>query len=368
MLTLLVFILILSVLVFVHEFGHFIVAKKSGIKVEEFGFGLPPRVFGVKRGETVYSINALPIGGFVRLAGEELPSGKAEVKQREFWSKPKRIRFAVAIAGVVMNFLLAIIVFGAIYTKVGIPTSADKVILGGVAPSSPAAQAGLKAGDVVVAAGGEKIDGNAQKFVEVTQKFSGRSMAVEVLRDSQDLKVEVTPRQNPPQGEGPLGVELSNVEMKFYPFWQMPFRGIIEGVKTAFIWITLIGGGLITMIWNLTTTGAVPKDIAGPVGIYQITGAVAQGGILNVLQFLGILSINLAVINILPFPALDGGRLLFILIEAVSRRRVRANIENLVHQIGMMLLLLLLALLTYNDILRIVGASSLGETLRRLFQ
>lgn len=368
LLTIIVFLIVLSLLIFVHELGHFLVARRAGIGVEEFGFGLPPRILGIKRGETIYSLNWLPIGGFVRLAGEDEEPHFAKAsrgKERQFWAKSKKARAAVIFAGVLMNFFLAVGVFGVIYTKMGIPTKTDQVKIVGVAPSSPAAQVGVKPDDMVVSVGGEKIT-DTKTFMEITQKLAGQEMRLEITRRSENLVFVLVPRAAPPAGEGPLGVAISQIEIKFYPAWQMPARGAVEGLKEAFAWTGLIVGSLGLMIWQLLTAGAVPKDVAGPVGIFQITGHVAQSGTFAVLQFLGILSVNLAVINILPIPALDGGRLLFILIEAVTGRRVKAGIERWTHQIGMIILLFLILLITYNDILRILTTTDFGSRLRQI--
>lgn len=369
LLTIITFLIVLSLLIFVHELGHFLVARRAGIEVEEFGFGLPPRILGIKRGETVYSLNWLPIGGFVRLAGEDEEGGegeKARGREGMFWAKSKRARAAVIVAGVLMNFLLSVVAFAVIYTKFGIPTQTETVRIAGMAPFSPAAEAGILQGDVVISAGGEQIR-NTQIFVEVTQKFAGRQMELGIVRQDERMVFAVVPRANPPEGEGPLGVAISDTEIKFYPLWEMPARGIVEGLKEAFAWTGLIAVGLGTMFWQLISAGTVPKDVAGPVGIFQITGHVAQGGVFAVLQFLGVLSANLAVINILPIPALDGGRLLFIGIEVITGRRVKARVERWTHQIGMILLLFLILLVTYNDILRVLTTTPLGTRLREIF-
>lgn len=381
--TLIVFLLILSLLVFVHELGHFLVAKKAGIGVEEFGFGLPPRILGVNYKGTVYSINLLPIGGFVKLLGEEETAREKERgKAKQFWAKSKKVRIAVVVAGVLMNFLLAIVVFSLVYTKMGIPTKTSQVKIVGLVPSSPAEMAGLKLGDLVVLAGGEKIS-DSQVFIALTKRLAGREMELEVVREKdnpcpevsgispgikiacrgQNMVFTLVPRVSPPPGEGPLGVAISDLEMKFYPLWQMPARGAVEGVKEAFAWTVLIVGALASMLWQLVSLGVVPKDVAGPVGIFQITSHVAQGGVLAIFQFLGILSVNLAVINILPIPALDGGRLLFIGIEAVTGKRLRVRVEQIANQIGMMVLFILIILITYNDILRILKTTALGTRL-----
>lgn len=385
LITLIVFLAVLSILIFVHELGHFLVAKKAGIRVEEFGFGLPPRIWGKKVGETIYSINALLVGGFVRLAGEN-EEESSEATEKQFLFKPKKVRAAVSVAGVVMNFLLAVVIFSAIYTKLGIPTQTDQVKVVGLVEGSPAQSAGFKEGDRILLVGGEEIK-NTQEFIQLTQKYADGKMEVEVGREKdnpcdrrvlgaypgmeischgQNMVISVVPRKNPPEGEGPLGIVISSMELKFYPFWQMPFRGAVEGMKESLAWTALIVGGLAKMLSQLLFQGAVPADVAGPVGIFQLTGQVAQTGALSVLQFLGILSINLAVINILPIPALDGGRLLFIGIEAVTGRRVRTKVEAYAHQIGMVFLLLLVLLITIGDVRRILGGTNILGFLKSL--
>ncbi|MDP3955571.1 MAG: M50 family metallopeptidase [bacterium] len=367
-LTAIVFLLILSILVFVHELGHFLVAKKAGIKVEEFGFGLPPRVWGKKVGETIYSINALPIGGFVRLYGEdEAAKGKKEDNNRQFLYKSKKIRAAVTVAGVVMNFLLAVVIFSAIYTKIGIPTETDQVMVVGVTSGSPAQNADLRENDIVLAVDGQTITAS-REFIDIAGEKAGSEIVLEVSREGQRKSVQVVPRENPPEGEGPLGVAISTLEMKFYPFWEMPIRGAVQGVKESLAWAGLIVGSLGEMVYQLVVAGQVPKDVTGPVGIFQITGQAAQMGWLPVLQLLAIISVNLAIVNILPIPALDGGRLLFIGIEAISGRRVRTKFESYAHQIGMVVLLLLILLVTISDVRRIFGGFDPLGFLRGIFR
>lgn len=351
-LTVITFLIVLSVLVLVHELGHFLVAKRAGIKVEEFGFGLPPRIFGKKIGETVYSLNWLPFGGFVKLYGEELENGKGV---KAFWAKSKIARTAVIVAGVLANFLLAIVVFSLVYSFSGIPTKTNKIIIAGVLANSPAEKIGLKEGDVVLAVDDEKLTA-LDRFLKLIDQKKGQPVKLLVVRekDNNQLIFRMTPRENPPQGEGPLGVAVSDTEIKKYPFWQMPVRGTIEGFKEAFGWTMVVVTGLGKMLVNLFVHGTVPKDVAGPVGIFQITGVVAKSGILNVLQFIGVLSVNLAVINFLPFPALDGGRLVFIAYEAITRRRPKPSLERWVNAAGMVTLLFLILLVTINDIARLL--------------
>ncbi len=331
-LTVATFFIVLSILVLVHELGHFLLAKRAGIKVEEFGFGYPPRMFSKKIGETVYSINWLFFGGFVRLYGEELGEGiKGKDSKQAFWGKSKRARTLVIISGVLANFVLAVVVFSIVYSFSGIPFKTGRIKIAGLLPDSPAVQAGLKQEDIILKVNEEKLK-DVNDFIKIIDEKKGQEVGLLIERTKDNpceqkvfggMNVEekpafscqegrlilwVTPRANPPQGEGPLGVLVSDVEIRKYPFWQMPWRGTIEGFKEAFGWASLILGSLKKMVVDLVFHGTVPKDVAGPIGIFQITGVVAQSGFLNILQFMGILSVNLAVINILPLPALDGGR------------------------------------------------------------
>jgi len=182
-----------------------------------------------------------------------------------------------------------------------------------------------------------------------------------------NLILFLTPRAEPPENEGPLGVIVSSVEMKKYPFWQMPFRGAVEGIKEAIGWGSLVFTSLAKMLVDLIGRGVVPKDIAGPVGILQVTANVSQQGVLVVLQFIGVLSVNLAVLNILPFPALDGGRLLFVLYEVVVRKRPKPSIEHWVNAAGMAVLLFLVILVTINDIQRMIETTEIVSQLHSLW-
>jgi regulator of sigma E protease len=368
MLTLIVFLLVLSILILAHELGHFLAAKKSGIRVEEFGLGYPPRVLGKKIGETIYSINLLPIGGFVRLYGEELAESekiKGSLAKRAFFSKSKKARTAVIGAGVLANFLLAVVVFSIAYSVLGIPTLTDRVRVVEVLPNSPAAEVGLLVEDLVLEVDGQVVS-ELDAFTRMVKDKKGQPVNLLVQREDGVFPIVVTPRQEVPEGEGPMGVVVSSMEMVHYPFWQMPFRGAVEGFKEAFLWTKLVVGGLGKMVIDLVTRGAVPKDVAGPIGILQITGSVAQGGVWMVIQFIGILSVNLAVINFLPFPALDGGRFMFVLYELVTRKRPKPAFERWVNATGMALLLLIMVLVTVNDLVRIWETSSVAARFRTL--
>jgi len=353
--SILIFILVLSILILVHELGHFIVARKSGIKVEEFGFGLPPRLFGKKIGETIYSINALPFGGFVRLHGEQEETEETNIR-RSFLHKSKKKRFLVVIAGVIMNFLLAIVCFAIVYSFSGVPKETGRLKVIDISTDSPAQKAGIVVGDVITKIGKDSVS-SSNDFIEKTATLKGKSTSFEIERTVGDqksnLKINLTPRENPPEGEGPIGVTITTMEIYFPPVLLRPFYGIYYGFKDALYWGKTIAVGL----WDLIAgvfRGVAPKDVSGPIGIFAITTEAAKSGILTLINFVGLLSVNLAVLNILPFPALDGGRLLFIGIEAITRKKVSSKLEGTIHSIGMIILLSLLLLITIGDIRRLI--------------
>lgn len=351
------FLVIISVLVLVHEWGHYICAKIFGVRVEEFGFGLPPRAKAlfIRKG-TLFSLNWLPIGGFVRLYGEEYSTGDELVlgDKGKFYDKPARQRAVILVAGVMMNFLLGILLFAAVYSFVGIPTKTDRVRIAEMIKGSPAELAGLKGGEVVSEFMGTKIKATDQ-LVELVNEHKGEEVVLSVVgEDGTSREVKVVPRADPPEGEGALGVVLSNVELIKFPWWQMPFRGVVVGLSEAVAWGKDIAFGMWQMLYGILTGKGVPRDLAGPVGIYQVSGRVMKEGVLSTLQFVGVLSVNLAVLNILPFPALDGGRFVFLGVEKLIGKRRKNIIEGYLNTAGMIFLLSVMALITIRDVWRIV--------------
>ncbi len=362
--TILIFLLVLSVLVMIHELGHFVTAKKFGIKVEEFGFGLPPRLWGKKIGETIYSINWLPIGGFVKLYGEDQESEgkgqKSKVKskedQRAFFSKPIWQRAIVLTAGVFMNFLLAVVLISYLFTQ-GVMTPTDRVHVEKILANSPAEVSGLQKGDIIAKAvshTGARIEKDIKKgedLIVFTREHLGEEIVLQVMRGDALADLSLTPRKDYPADEGPLGVVISNFEEKKYPLWEAPIAGMKESLKLSWN----LTQGIVQTVAKLASFQPVAKDVAGPIGIAQMTGEAIKFGNNAVLELMGLLSLNLAIVNILPFPALDGGRLLFVVIEAITGKRVHAHFERYAHQIGMILLLVLILLVTVNDLVRIFG-------------
>lgn len=364
LLTILVFFFTFSVLVLAHELGHFLTAKKTGIKVEEFGVGYPPRIWGKKFKGTLYSINWIPFGGFVRLHGEDKAEG---TKANEaFWAKSKLVRSLVAWSGVLMNVVLAFFLFWLIFMISGVPVETEKTIINGVNIDSPADRAGIRPGDVVLELEGEKVV-STDSFIAAVEARKGEEISLLVLREEGQVEIKVVPRVESPEDEGPLGIVITSWELKHFPFWQMPLRAAIEGGKETVGWFGLIVEGLGKMVRDLVVAREAPKDIAGPLGILQVTHTVSRSGFLAVLQFIGILSINLAIINILPFPALDGGRFAFILLEAITGKKSPKQLERWVHSLGMVVILFLMILVTINDIKRALATTKIGMEIQELW-
>jgi regulator of sigma E protease len=355
--SILIFLIVLSILVLVHELGHFIMARRAGVLVEEFGFGIPPRIIGKKIGETIYSINALPFGGFVKLHGE-MEEESIIFPNRAFINKSKKTRVKILLAGVIMNFLLAIIAFAIVYSFLGIPKETNDVKIVDITTGSPAQIAGWVAGDIVRTVNKQKISTISQ-FVDLVEKEKGKRVEVEIQRDGETKKFTITPRENPPENEGPLGVVITTTEIYYPPILARPFVGIYYGFKEAIFWGKTVVLGFVKIFTDLFG-GKIPSDLAGPVGIFAITSEAAKMGILALINFVGILSVNLAILNVLPFPALDGGRLLFVFIEKAIGRKVLPQVEATIHTIGMIILLAALLAITAHDIKRLIAAGSIS--------
>lgn len=343
-------------MVLVHEFGHFIVAKKNNVLVEEFGFGLPPRVFGIKIGETLYSLNWLPFGGFVKLLGEEQEELTKKrlspsLKNRTFVAKTHFQKMAIITAGVICNFVLGWFIVSYLFTK-GVSVPSDNIIIQEVAKNSPAAAAGLAAGDTIDKA---KVGDKEHKMVDtrdlldLSKKYAGKSVTFEVLRGNKKIHINLTPRLHPPKGQGALGLVITSYKNVQYPWYQAPFFGLIEAFKITGI----ILRELLKTLISFVTFQKVSVEVAGPIGIAKITSQAVKFGSIAVLQLLGILSLNLAVINILPFPALDGGRLALIFYEFVSGRKVNPKIEQRLNLVGFAVLISLILLVTVNDLIKL---------------
>lgn len=364
--TIVSFILVLSVLVLIHELGHFLVAKRLGIKVEEFGFGFPPRIFGIKKGETLYSINLLPVGGFVKLFGEDAAGGgsiknqesrsknqKVDIR-RAFYARPVWQRFLVVVAGVVMNFILAVVLISYLFGGPGVAIPTEHIRITEVLPNSPAKEAGLTKGDQILSIDGKSLR-DTSIFIKETQAHLGQPIQLKILQNGNIQKISLTPRKEYPKNQGPIGIGISNVEIKKYPWYQAPFFGTLEALNFSLI----IVRGLGDMVFNLVVNKTTPQGVAGPVGVAQLTGQAVSYGLHATLWFIALLSINLAVLNILPIPALDGGRLFFIVIEAITQKKVNAKYESYAHAAGLIILLSLMVVITIVDVLRALSGKSI---------
>ncbi len=382
--TILVFLLLLSILVLIHEFGHFWVAKKLGIKVEEFGFGFPPRAFSFKRGETVYSINWLPIGGFVKLYGEdEVGGGKISLEDprkkitdisRAFFARPVKQRAAVVLAGVIMNAILAAVIFyiflGMSNFKTEIPllgnhkffgvhqsTSSD-IFVNGVSKNSPAEKARITIGSKIVSINGQKIH-DVKQFVAIINQHRGEKVTI-TWRDVETNKEStavVVPRVSPPKNDGALGVSffpISIAVLEYKTPAEKLFSGIVHPINLMLYNFDILGK-LIKISIQERTADPISRGAAGPIGIGFLVGSKinipdVRERVMELLNLAGLLSISLAFFNVLPIPALDGGRLFFILIEGVTGHKVNPKIESYIHAAGMAVLLTLILLITINDI------------------
>jgi regulator of sigma E protease len=347
--TIVAFLGILAVLIIAHEFGHLITAKLAGVTVEEFGIGFPPKLLSFRRGGTIYSLNAIPLGGFVKMAGEEDPSVAGSLA-----SKSVPVRLLALSAGSLMNLLLPLLLFSVAFM---VPHNVvyGQVQVDKVAANSPAARASIVAGDNILEVNGQAVNnvGDLQRQVQLNL---GQPVTM-LIKHTDDTVEEVraTPRWQPPEGEGAIGVAVKTVSptvvRQSYPFWQAIPMGVLECIDT----FVLFKNGIISMI-----IGTAPRVVGGPVAIAQLTGEVAQTGLSPLLKFAAFLSINLGIINLLPLPALDGGRIVFVLLEVVRRgRRVPARIEGMIHMAGFALLIGLILLVTYQDIIRIASGESL---------
>jgi len=344
---LIIFVIALSVLVLVHEFGHFFIARKTGVKVEEFGLGLPPRIIGKKFGDTIYSINLLPIGGFCRLYGEDGEGkGKDAFNHKKPWQK-----LLIVLGGVLMNLVLAVTIFTIVYSITGIPKITDQVKILTVVENSPAASVGLKTGDWIQKIEDKEIK-TADELTTEVGKYKGKNVKIQISNDKiQNKIIDINVRENPPEGEGSMGVAISNTEMVKIPWYRLDLS-IKAGFEEAYYWGKIIASGVGQMIGGLLT-GNPPKDVSGPIGMYEATSAIKQNqGLLAVIHFFGIVSVNLAIVNILPFPALDGGRIIFVLYEMITRKKPNQKVEIIANNLGMILLLGLILLITIGDIRR----------------
>lgn len=361
-----IFLIILAVLILVHEFGHFIVAKKSGIRVDEFGLGFPPKLFGKKFGETEYTFNLIPFGGFVKIFGESPNEESLEGpdKDRSLVRKPKYIQVAVISAGVFFNILLAWFLISVGFMS-GLPTSVEsapagaivqnaQITITGVEEGSPAKEAGLAVGDRILSmvSGGDSLsDPNVSLIQSFINGHGGSEVEIFYKRADVLHSALVTPIEGIVSGKYAIGIGMDMIGVVKLPI----HLAMWEGGKMTIALTGAVAGAFYGLITDLFSGAADFSTLTGPVGIVGLVGDAADFGFVYLLSLMAIISINLAIINLLPFPALDGGRLLFILIEAIKGSPISPRVANTAHAVGFALLILLMLFVTFNDVVKIFG-------------
>ncbi|EKE10904.1 MAG: hypothetical protein ACD_15C00179G0003 [uncultured bacterium] len=373
MIAIIVFIIILGVLIFVHELGHFLTARRNGVKADEFGFGFPPRMAGffqdektkkykfvwgnkdIQSSNTIYSINWIPLGGFVKIKGED---GAGTKEKDSFASKKAWPRIKILAAGVIMNFVLAWLLLS-FSLMIGAPETIEgnrsdvadtKIQINEVVSGSPAEDAGMKIGDEILKKNIQADFKNVEEVQDFINKNKGKEIEFNIRRGNEIIKIKSVPRENIPEGEGALGISLAQTTIVKYPIFKALRTGALEVYQLTIAILVALGG----IIASLFSGKGVGAEVSGPIGIAILTKQVATLGLTYILRFAALLSINLAIINALPIPALDGGRILFILIEKIKGSPISQETEQKFHTIGFILLILLMILVTLRDVVKII--------------
>jgi len=347
------FLVVLGILIFVHEFGHFIVARKLGVGVTKFSFGFGPKVAGVQRGETEYLLSAIPLGGYVKLVGEnegeEVPPDQ---RARSFHHKPVWVKMAVVAAGPLGNLLFAVLVFWVVFLG-GIPSLTTRI--GDVAPDSPAARAGVQKGDTVLRVDGAAVSSWDELAARIRAGTPGKPLKITVKRDGSEVTIPVAPEVR--EGRTVFGEKVSEPKIGIVAGQEVVY--LETGVGTAFVRAMQETGKLVYLtamtVVKLVTRVLPSETLGGPILIAQIAGDQARQGISPFAYFLGLLSVNLGILNLLPIPILDGGHLLFFSVEGLMRKPISPQVRTLAHQVGLAIILTLTALVFYNDIARLLS-------------
>ncbi len=335
-------IIVLAILILVHEIGHFWAARKIGIPVYEFSLGFGKKLYSTRKDGIQYSIRLIPLGGYVRMAGEEQgdmnnPEG---YNNRKPWEK-----MAVAFSGPFMNFVLAIIIFIFTFSVLGLGYPSDQPVVGEVIKDKPAYVAGLQKNDRILTMNGEGISSWDEFVQSIQENEVGTSMVAEIDRNGLPMTITMISVKDETTGNPIVGV---------YPQIDFVRQGIIESVKLGFVQTFQMTIILLKGLGILLSGGASSSDLAGPVGITSMVGQAARGGMVYLLSFTAFLSINLGVINLLPIPALDGSRIVFAVVEKIRRKPLDPEKEGFIHWLGFMFLVMIIIFATYNDIVRLI--------------
>lgn len=362
----LIFLIILLILVLVHEFGHFVAAKKFGIRVDEFGFGFPPKLFGYKKGETEYTLNLLPLGGFVKIFGEnpDEENTNGPDKERSFVNKAKWKQAIVLFAGVFANFLLAWLLFSFGFMS-GFPTSVGSepsgyklsnvnLVVVSVLPNSPAEKAGLKSGDKIIALGNGSdsvTDINPDTLKTFIVAHGNKEINIGYLRgENKDINfAKIVPITSSKDNKPAIGITMDQIGIAKLPF----FTAFVEGMKLTLYITKSTALGLFELIKEGLQGRGSLESVTGPVGMVGIIGDAYKFGFVYLMSFMALISINLSIINLFPFPALDGGRLLFLLIEKIKGSRIKPKIANIANLLGFGLLILFMLIVTFHDVIKL---------------
>ena len=369
MLFVVVFILILGFLVVAHEFGHFLVAKKSGIGVEEFGLGFPPRIWGKKKGETTYSINAIPLGGFVKLFDEEGVEEKEKLNLRSFYGKPAATKIGVIAAGAIANFIIAVIIFYFLLIQTGFSFNLGSlpdrdyrfpfgrqdnlVAISAVLEGSPAQQAGIESNSLIISVNQERFE-DIESFINFIDNNRGKKINLQLksLINEEEKIIEVVPRENPPKEEGALGVGLAKiVQLKYTSPAEKIASGFLHSFNMAHLTLSSLGY-LVGESVKERELDPLTSSLVGPVGILFFTKITVEAGIIEVLSLMASISLALGIINFFPLPALDGGKILFIAVETLTGKKIPPRLERNINLAGFVFLIGLMILIIYKDIIQ----------------
>ncbi|MCG6931611.1 MAG: RIP metalloprotease RseP [Desulfofustis sp.] len=352
--TLVSFIVVLGILIFVHELGHFLFAKLFRVKVLKFSLGFGPKLLSRTVGETEYLISAFPLGGYVKMLGEN-PDEAADLEDpgRSFAARPVWNRFFIVLAGPLFNLLFSVFLFFMIFWVMGIPENRDSTTIGEVSDGSPALQAGIAPGDTITAIDGKQI----RSWMDVLTAVStsgGKTLAFTVLRDAEEVVIEVTPRLDSVTNVFGEEVEqrfmIGIVKKEIIEYDRAgPIKALQAGIWQTWMFIYLTFMGIVKILQNVVPA----SELGGPILIAQLAGEQARAGWLNLAHFMGLLSVNLGILNLLPIPVLDGGHLVFLTLEAIRRKPLAERAQILAQQVGIALLGTLMLFVFYNDIVRI---------------